>query len=132
MNKNFIKIYEKTRYQEGSVPDREGWHSHHRAEPITFTLDKISNLQLADCKHSISHSTCPILEYDADECNFYLAKEEDSICMVKAEINSKIKVGIEKVLSSGVYGGIWTKMGFNRLNHSHRQIILITSQFSSS
>lgn len=111
MNKNYIKIYEKTRYQEGTVPDREGWHSHHRAEPITFTLDKITNLQLAECKHFLSHSPCLIFEYDTDKCNFYLAKEEEFICMVKAEINSRIKIELEKVLSSGVYDNIWNKDG---------------------
>lgn len=111
MNKNFIKIYEKTRYQEASVPDREGWHSHHRAEPKTFTLDKISNLRLTECKHTFSHRPCLVFEYDDEKCRFYLSSKEEGKCMVKADINSQIQRELGEVLSRGIYDMIMYKEG---------------------
>lgn len=103
MNKNFIKIYQKTRYSKSSVPDRDGWHSHHRAEPKTFKLDKITNLRLSKCKHTLSHQPCLVFEYDDEKCSFYLSNKEEDKCEVKADINSQIQRELREVLSRGIY-----------------------------
>ena len=105
MNKNFIKIYEKTRVQNG-IADRPGRHSHRRSKPETLILDKISDFRLSKCKSTFSHYPCILFNYKDEKCHFYLSKKEDDKCTFKVSINSKVEMELQKILATGYFDKI--------------------------
>lgn len=102
VNKKYLNIYERTRTQQGFT-GREGVHSHYREGPYTYHVDKISQLQLSQCKGTISKKPCLKFQYDDEKCKNPHEYKNDGKCMVKVIIDKKTEKQMEKIFSTEIF-----------------------------